>query len=247
MIVSDTQRAAMPLSEGYERDYSALLKDVSSDPRLRHAELNMFWPKIGSRWQGDLLVAGRAVNGWIDRWIPAESPDPEALAATARGTGEDTVNGDQLGWVLEAWQRRGAGYKTSRSQFWETVRRVCIEGRPDRVSDWPSYIAWTNLLKVAPWTGGNPGSRLRAAQRDMGFALLAREIEELNPRRVVVLAGRWWFAPFAEALGLDVRWQDGYVEGIADEPKRRWVIAVHPMTRSPRAVAAEVNEAFESH
>ncbi len=43
----------------------------------------------------------------------------------------------------------------------------------------------------------------------------------------------------------NVQWWEGLVEGFAgDNAGRRWVIAVHPMTRSPRAVADAVLDAF---
>jgi len=35
------------------------------------------------------------------------------------------------------------------------------------------------------------------------------------------------------------------VQGVANERDRRWVVAVHPMTRSPRAVAEAVIAALE--
>jgi len=43
--------------------------------------------------------------------------------------------------------------------------------------------------------------------------LLEREVAELAPRRVLALTNRWWFEPFAEALGVDVQQREGLVEG----------------------------------
>jgi hypothetical protein len=228
------------LSLAYEADYRNLLARVVAAPGIRPRELALFWPKVGSCYDGDILVVGRAVNGWIDRWDLDQNADLATLAATARETGESTVNGDQLGWVLDRWKRRDGAYDTSTSQFWETVRRVAISGHPDREEAWPSYVAWSNLGKLAPWSGGNPSSRLLGIQREHGPALLRREVDELAPCRIVALTGRSWFEPFATGLGLPVKWRDGLVQGVAEDVARRWVIAVHPMTRSPRAVADAV-------
>jgi hypothetical protein len=202
-------------------------------------EFAVFWPKVGASYAGDLLVIGRAVNGWIDRWVPAELHDPLAVAATARASGEGLVNGDQLGWVLDRWRPTDGGYSTASSQFWQTVRYI-TQGLQLRQPDWPSQIAWTNLAKVAPWAGGNPGSAALRIQRQLGLGLIRQEVEELRPLLVVALTGRWWFEPFANALGLPMSWRTGLVEGVAQDVDRTWVVAVHPMTRSPRAVADSV-------
>lgn len=234
------------LSSAYEDRYIELLARVAASSRIHPRELALFWPKVGASYVGDLLVIGRAVNGWIDRWDLDEPSDPRALAAMARATAEGTVNGDQLGWILDRWKRRDGGYDTATSQYWQSVREVTLEGHPEREANWPTHIAWTNLGKLAPWAGGNPGSRLLAIQRELCPALLRREVDELAPRLVVVLTGRWWFEPFAETLGLAVDWRDGLVEGVAEESGRRWVVAVHPMTRSPHAVARAVLDAVHS-
>jgi hypothetical protein len=203
----------------------------------------MFWPKVGSRYAGDLLVVGRATNGWIDRWEPGKPPDTTTLAQIARATGEDGVNGDQLGWVLDRWGR-SEGYSTSRSQFWSTIRHVAIRLRPDATPDWTSVIAWTNLAKVGPWNKGNPDSRLLAPQLQVGPRLFAQEIADLRPRRVVAFTGRWWFEAFAPELNLDVSWGTGLVVGVAQTPDTRWAVAVHPQTRSPGKVADAVIDAL---
>jgi hypothetical protein len=237
-----TIAAPVRLSARYEAEYAAYLAAIAATPGIP-PELNMFWPKVGARYVGDVLVIGKATNGWIDRWVPGERPDTMALARIARATAEDGVNGDQLGWVLDQWQRRDDRYDTSRSQFWQTIRRVSQYLRPDTAQDWPSVVAWTNLVKVGPWNKGNPAGHLLGVQLREGPRLLAREIEDLNPRLVVALTGGGWFRHFSPLLGLDFDWHGGLVEGVQTSGARRWVIAVHPMTRSPEAVANAIVDA----
>ncbi len=105
-------------------------------------------------------------------------------------------------------------------------------------------MAWTNLAKLAPAEGGNPGGPLLEVQRELGPGLVKREVLELAPRRVLVLTGRWWFEPFAERIKLDVEWRDGLVKGVVRQPARTWVIAGHPQGK-PRRMLDEVLEAFE--
>lgn len=235
--------ASQTLSEKYEELYSRMLAaSAVTSPNL---ELAPFWPKIGARYEGDLLLVGRATNGWIDRWVPSEGQTSAEVARLARKSGEGLVNGDQLGWVLDRWHPRDGGYSTATSQFWQTTRHLMATIRPEE-TDWPSLIAWTNLAKVAPWAGGNPLRELLTVQRGHGPGLFAREVEELKPRLVVALTGRWWFEGFANELGLRADWQTGYVEGVAREFSRTWIVAVHPMTRSPKAVADAVMDAVRA-
>lgn len=84
----------------------------------------LFWPKVGRLYDGELLQDGRAVNGWIDRWEPDDPRSPAELAAIARRTGEGTVDGCPMGWVLDRRGKRDGGYDTARSQYWETARRI---------------------------------------------------------------------------------------------------------------------------
>jgi hypothetical protein len=238
---------ATRLSAGFGQLYADLLSDLALTRARRAVTQAMFWPKIGRLYGGELLLVGRAVNGWIDRWEPGDRRSPAELAAVARHTAEGTVNGCPMGWVLDRWGNRDGGYDTARSQYWDTVRRVIIGLYPDWERDWPSHLAWTNLAKVAPYDGGNPGSAsLRAQRGATGTALFAREVEELVPHRIVAFTDRWWFAPFADVLGVDLEQRDGLVEAVGRRGEQRLVVAVHPMTRSPRAVADAIIAAFAS-
>ena len=125
------------------------------------------------------------------------------------------------------------------------MRRIALADHPEWAPDWPSHIAWSNLAKGAPWEGGNPASAVLAAQRGhAGTSLLARELTELRPRRVVALTGSWWFSPFADALDLPLEPRTGLVEAVGRRDGTSFVVAVHPMTRSPGAVADAVVSAL---
>ena len=235
---------SLSLSPAYGSTYRRLLEGVAATPKIHPPETSLFWPKVGRRYDGELLLVGRAVNGWMDRWDVNAPTDLDALVAAARATAEATVDDCPMGWVVERWKSGDGDYDTSRSQFWATTRDVVTDEHPEWESDWPSHLVWSNLAKVSRWTKGNPSGRLRRAQLDVAAEALALEVAELAPQRVMVLAGRDWFGPFADRLGLDMEWRQGLVEGVAEDGLRRWVIAVHPMTRSPSAVAQAVLEAF---
>jgi hypothetical protein len=226
----------------YDHAYASMLTEVGATPGVEPNELTGFWPMIGHSYTGKLMVIGRAVNGWIDKITLEElrTPGrPEAVASLMRQTGE----GDgscPMGWVVWRWGLRG-GYSTARSAYWRFVRRSLAAVDPESVDDpaWSSRLVWSNLAKIAPWAGGNPGGRLLEVQRRLGPELLRLEIEACQPQVVLVLAGRWWSEPFTDALGLDVAWRDGLLEGVADDRARRWIIGPHPQGK-PRALWDEV-------
>jgi hypothetical protein len=240
-------RSPVSLSTDYEAAYGRLLEAISVTTRVEPATLTAFWPMVGHAYDGSLLVIGRAVNGWIDHIDVAAMGDPRARATllraarrTAEGTGDCPMR-----WVTDRWSPGDGAYSTARSAFWRHVRGVLGSVDPASRDDphWSSRVAWSNLIKLAPADGGNPGGTLLDIQRTAGVDLLAHEIAELAPRRILVLTGRWWFEPFAHALDLHVSWRSGLVVGTAHQPNTTWVIAGHPQGK-PRAILDEVIAAF---
>lgn len=65
-----------------------MLGDVASTPGINPRQLAPFWPKVGARFDGGLMVVGRAVNGWIDLWDPDKSNEVGALAQARVGAGK---------------------------------------------------------------------------------------------------------------------------------------------------------------
>ena len=194
------------------------------------------------------MVVGKAVNGWIDEIETARLGDADErarLVTDARRTAEGEGILCPMGWVTDAWGRGGGDYSTARSAFWRQIRGVLSAVDPASSGDpaWSSRLAWSNLAKIAPAAGGNPGGVLLEVQRNLGPDLLRHEVDELRPRRVLVLTGRSWFEPFAVRLGLDVQWRTGLVEGVVSGGEIRWVIAKHPQGK-PRSILGEVLEAF---
>jgi hypothetical protein len=235
-------RSAAGLPVAYDAAMAQMLGEIASTPAVAPDELAAFWPMVGHTYTGKLMVVGRAVNGWSDQVTLDElrAPGgPEAATSMMRRTSE----GDgacPMSWVTGLWGG-GYHYSTARSAFWQFVRRTLAAVDPASTDDptWSSRLAWTNLAKLAPWGGGNPGGALLDIQRRAGPELLRMELSTWQPEVVLVLTGRWWAEPFVRALGLDVSWRDGLLEGVATDGARRWVIAPHPQGK-PRALWDEV-------
>jgi hypothetical protein len=108
---------------------------------------------------------------------------------------------------------------------------------------WSSLLVWTNLYKVSPGAGWNPGAELQRAQRRSAMELLAMEIETFAPARVLALTGSW-IAPFADGIGLRVTPRSGLVEGVGELMGRPCVVAKHPMGKPEGPFVTEVLRGF---
>ena len=236
------------LSQEYEAQYVRLL-DRAARGNVQPRYLAVFWPMIGHRYAGELMIIGRAVNGWMIRWLIGDDRSTAAVAATARRHSKRDGDTDPLAWVPASAGGRADGYNSNRSAFWQTPRHLLRLERGGELSDWTSGLAWSNLAKLAPEPGGNPRGELFDLQVQYGPDLIRQEVRELRPERVLVMTGRGWFEPFARRLEIDVRWLDGRnlaVEGAGAGVGAKWVVTPHPMTRSPGLLAQSALDAFRS-
>ena len=234
------------LSDRYTAAYEHMLVAVSQAPNVAPPELTAFWPMVGHAYDGSLMVVGRAVNGWMDHITVDALGDPaarETLCLCASDIRGERHVPDALGHrPLEPKRRRvqhGALGVLAARPVGPRGSRAGSRDDPQ----WSSRLVWSNLAKLAPANGGNPGGSLLDVQRQVGGALLAEELRQLAPRRVLVLTGSWWFQPFAAALGLTLEPGSGLVEGVARERDRTWVIAGHPQGK-PRRILDDVISAF---
>ena len=180
------------LSSAYEQTFGKLLDDVAS----RHSEetLTAFWPQVGAEYSPDhsILFVGQAVDEWggqpeDDPWFASvngkfRAPD----VSRVREFSEYTTQKDDcpLSWLLS---------ETRLSKpFWRTIGLIEADEESDLDTGlWTRRVAWSNLFKVSYQTGGNPSEELIDTQLRGCCDLLAREIQELRPRAVVVLGGKF--------------------------------------------------------
>ena len=90
-----------------------------------------------------------------------------------------------------------------RCPFFNLMRHVSEDFYGD---DWSSYVAWSNVSKIAPWKGGNPSEDLWNAQYFGMVKIIKKEIEFLSPHAVILVtgntAGDQWHSPICEADAL---------------------------------------------
>lgn len=238
-----------------ERDFFAtsVLRIVGQQAaRLPASEITGFLAMAGQAYDGDLMVIGRAVNGWAEG-IPPGHLDAFAEVTRYATLVQQSVAGNEecpMGWVTAGW---GAteGNNTKRSAFWRTIRCVVQGLGIADIEDarWSSHLVWSNLYKVSPAEGGNPSNALCEIQFPGCAELLNLELRTYRPCRVLFLTGVDWAAPFLAAAELQEIARFQYVKqvGLCDAGDRhdaRCVIAVHPQGKPEAAWVREVVKAF---
>ncbi len=232
---SDDQHTGAPtrLSQGYEELYDKLLRQIGARWDAMPDRVCVHWPMRESTYSGRLLVVGQALNAWMVDGPTTSLNDPSKRAALLAATREVSESASAWDWMRPMpWSR----------PFWR-LARIAMDKLGLELRD----IAWSNLAKVAPATGGNPDRHLLGAQHDLGGQLLKREIDELNPALVLVISRRGYLEPFLASAQLAPLWSsdgarqfDGTLDG------RRWIVVKHPGTfaSSFNASKAAVLEAF---
>ena len=209
----------------------------------KQTNLTVFWPVVTPRYgEGrELMVVGRAVNRWLKKSLDLAAVDYESQAKKIYTEARSKFR-ESLEWVTR--KRLKNGYCPGRSQFWSVTRRVAGQLLGDT---WYDQIAWSNLYKIAPSNGGNPGSVLRRGQRPAAQWLLSTELRSFLPRRVLFLTGQRWAEPFIDpefrAIELTSA-NDGLLAGYLDQAAI--VVAPHPQGHKLDRLAAAVTDAFNS-
>lgn len=216
-----------------------------------------FLSMAGHLYKNELMVVGRAPNGWEDGMLPCDLASPTAATNYAATIYESVVGTGPcpMSWVTDAWANPdNTKYNTRKSAFWRVIRGVVAEsGIADTdESSWPSHLVWSNLYKVAPEEGGNPGGALRQIQLSHCIALLQQEIDVYLPRRLLLLTGLGWAEPFLGHIAPTfVPTPSGiYVEATGEISRNsghstKIVVAAHPQGKSEGIWVREVIQAFQ--
>lgn len=238
----------------YRRDKEVLSELLhilaETDGRWRTKPLTAFAGLRGSADLGELMVIGRAVNGWTQKWNAGDPKDADEririVDKVFRPTGWN--DGRPMLWVTDHWMARD-GCNTKKSAFWRVIRATVDRLGIADVSarSWPSTLCWTNLYKISPFEGGNPSKRLADAQLDKCIQILNIEISDWKPRRLLFLTGYSWAKPFLEGLGWEPDF-DGHMEEVeavgSTSSGARIVVAPHPQGRREGQLVAAIAEAY---
>lgn len=204
----------------------------------------VFWPTVGRKYsQGGIVLVGRAVNGWEDTtFVCKDLNSGKSRKGLIRRCRESFAPADEcpMSWVQKQWNA-SCGYRTCRSQFWQMARRLTRHNEYSG-DDWPSVLAWTNLMRISPASRGNPPGWSYSAQLEHAAKLLDYEIKTLQPVVAVLLTGRDWYRPFQEETDLFSlkKVGKGYVHYVGQHGRTRLIVSDHPQARPQTTIMDQI-------
>lgn len=220
-------------------------------------KLTLFMASKGFKASGELMLIGRSANGWRDGWTPCEVSTQVARNRIIRGLIPTVENSREcpLKWVVDMWGNSN-GYNTKKSSFWRVARLVLeqLNITKSENDDWSSYLHYSNLCKVSPYEGGNPSNRLCDMQWDYSVKLLAEEIDQWKPKRILFVTDKAWFDWFfSEDCGFELRNIKrrtgkvqilGQLRPVKSSHFSNFVVTVRPEGTTEQAYAKRVAQVF---
>ena len=260
--MTTTQQTHYFAEQLLQRDYFAeqLLPLVGKNAaRLPHQAVTGFLSMAGHRYNKELMVVGRAPNGWEEGVFPSELAVASSTTVYAAKILASVVGKDlcPMLWVTDCWANPSNppnDYNTNKSAFWRVIRAVVAKSGIADIDkkNWPSHLVWSNLYKVAPVDGGNPSKTLCDIQLPGCICLLQQEISSYLPRRLLLLTGLDWAKPFLQKIAPTFTPVSAYkyVEAIAQIPHSsgetsKVVVAAHPQGKPESIWVQEVVKAFQ--
>ena len=171
-----------------------------------------FLAMVGHNYSSELMVVGRATNGWCGSNLSTSKLEDfvdEAIENAGPHFGAENQR-CPMSWIIDQWGLSRAketykkmdlnpddAYSTARSAFWRVTKRVTealgiAKDDPSKNESWPSHLVWSNLYKIAPACKGNPPKWLSEPQTEACVSLLKMELDTYRPKRVIFLTGLDW-------------------------------------------------------
>lgn len=220
-------------------------------------KLTGFMARKGQLYNHEIMVVGRAVNGWIseaDARLANEFVDAEKR--THFRIASQSLDGDSIcsmQWVLQNWINiNSQEYSTNRSAFWRVIKSLVLQLNIDGLneSNWSSHLVWSNLYKISPYVGRNPSDKLCWIQLEGCISLFQQELAEYMPKRLLLLTGENWAKDFLPDICNDKKTVGNYVEAcgyLSNNQKTKVVVACHPERKKEGIWIQEVYSAFETN
>ena len=119
------------------------------------------------------MVVGRCPNGWMPNGVHSCQFDhadfrnqyaTEVREASLCHPQQGVQGQCPMGWLMEI-NVHNRNLPFWQTPFWRVIKGVTRGLVPQATChNWFSYLAWSNLYKLAPWVQGNPNGRLRGMQ-----------------------------------------------------------------------------------
>lgn len=227
--------------------YTELIR-ILIDKRDKYPETNLavFSSSVGKNYNGNVMVVGRAVNGWKHNLNPYSEQSVQECVVSLH----HAIDTDNLDWVQEKWECRN-DYNTRKSAFWRVAKSISAVVNSHE-SFHTDAIAWTNLYKVAKAkeddpskkAGGNPSGRLQNAQFTICKQIFDAEVELLKPKNIVFLTGMDWVGDFlsSDESGYTRIIGGKYVVRVGMYRNSNYIVGQHPQGKNETQQLKEIVE-----
>jgi hypothetical protein len=221
-------------------------------------KLVCFCPMMGANWSNDLMIIGRALYGWSTQGFSAcdvsdEQRRRDILNETIRLS--SSQDGCAISRLHKGWKEQlvtqPKGYNPKKSNFWKVgvmVGSVLTGLEPgDLVLN---RLYWSNIYKLSPHAGRNPGRLLRDSQAIACAAMLKEEITIARPKRILFMTGNVWANAFLSKVPdrQETSFGGRYVEKTGffstDALEISYVVVKHPERKNRQALVTEIRNAF---
>lgn len=220
-------------------------------------KLTGFMARKGQFYNHEIMVVGRAVNGWIseaDARLANELVDTEKRAHFRIASQcLDCNSVCSMQWVMNNWTNTNPReYCSNRSAFWRVIKSLVLQFNIDGLNEgnWSSHLVWSNLYKVSPYVGRNPSDKLCWIQLKSCISLFQLELAEYMPKRLLLLTGENWAKDFLPNICNGKKVVGNYIEAcgyLNNIQKTKVVVASHPERKNEGVWMQEVYSAFETN
>lgn len=223
--------------------YSELLELVYEQrTTFSDEDLCVFSKGVGRKYDNQLMVVGRATNGWGNCINKTHKEDYDSVMNDL----EDSLDTENLDWVLKLWGKTDHHYNSKKSSFWRVIRMLASQLANS--GDWPvDQVVWSNLYKVAPQSG-NPSGRLMNLQFALCAQILRGEIEQQSPANVVFLTNLNWAGRFLKELEVNNELSRPlkFVQFAGIKNGIKYVVGQHPQGKPEQPHCAEIIETLNT-
>ena len=204
--------------------YKELLSLIENKKNeFSEADVSVFNIAKGRNFKNEIIVYGRAVNGWCNFM-------KEELLANF-DTIESNILNDNLDWVINLFHNPVDDWKPYRSAFWRLIKSLASDIYSNNEYEVLNEIAWSNLYKISKAAEGNPSQRLMNVQLGMVKDILKLELDIYKPNVAIFLTSLGWANPLLKDLGIEILEKNQefkFVELVAKYNNTIIIVGQHP-------------------
>lgn len=218
--------------------YTDLIKELAQRrDEYSEEELTIFSASAGKRYDGKIMIVGRAVNGW-KHYL---DPNSEQSVLKCISSVHNAIETENLTWVKELWGS-GGEYNTKQSAFWRMAKAISAASNPD-VDFHTDAIVWTNLYKASKYSGGNPSATLKRTEFHICKQILDAEIDFYKPSHIIFLTGFSWAGDFitdSTTVNPNPSWE--FLDRVGIYRGCKFIVGQHPQGKNETRHLSEIVE-----